>query len=109
MLTTLRARRAVFFAAFPILYLPRSSGGAGVYHFSFDAEGAAYVTIFIAGVFGFCVYVGYQLFYMGPWIRKNGWPVNEKRLETAIPAAATASIGLWYARLVMLTMNPTVR
>lgn len=28
---------SLFFAAFPILYLPRSSGGAGVYHFSFNA------------------------------------------------------------------------
>lgn len=65
-----------------------------MYHFSNNAEGAAYVSIFVSGVVGFAIYVGYQHFYMRPWITKHGWPVNEKRLETAVPAAAFASIGL---------------
>ena len=33
---------------------------------------------------------------MRPWIAKNGWPVNEKRLEMAVPAALFTSIGLWW-------------
>jgi DHA1 family multidrug resistance protein-like MFS transporter len=92
---TLAGAVARFFEAFPLLYLPRSAGGAGVYHFSWNAEGAAYVSIFVSGLVGFTIYVCYQIFYMGPWIAKHGWPVNEKRLETAVPAAFFASVGLW--------------
>jgi DHA1 family multidrug resistance protein-like MFS transporter len=85
----------VFFAAFPLVYLSEEQGGLGIYNFSFVAEGTAFVSIIVAGVLGFAIYVCYQHFYMRPWIAKNGWPVNEKRLELAIPASFFASVGLW--------------
>ncbi|KAI5474750.1 hypothetical protein MNV49_002528 [Pseudohyphozyma bogoriensis] len=80
----------LFFDSFPTVY------GAGVFNFSFGAQGVAYVSIIVGGIVGATIYIGYQQLYMNNyWYPTKGWPVNEKRLEPAVISSAFAPIGLF--------------
>ncbi|KAM0756248.1 cycloheximide resistance protein [Meredithblackwellia eburnea MCA 4105] len=78
----------LFFVCYPTVY-------ADMYHFSYGAQGLAYLNIAIGGAIGFAIYVGYQLWYINPYYIRKGWPVNEKRLEPAVISSIFAPIGLF--------------
>ncbi|GAA5834379.1 hypothetical protein JCM11251_007974 [Rhodosporidiobolus azoricus] len=77
-----------FFESFPIVF-------GETYPFTPVQETYAFLCVSAGTLVGLTTYLSYQIFYMYPWIAKNGTPPQERRLDPAVLSSMTAAMALF--------------